>query len=84
MPGCLFLREQGIEAACRGHRPPEGKPNLEELHTELIGFDLEVQGCKMCLKRCCLPEEELIHGVRRGSMNSLADWIKTSAHVLSF
>jgi sulfur relay (sulfurtransferase) complex TusBCD TusD component (DsrE family) len=80
----LFLLEQGVEVARRGHRPPEGKTNLEELLAALIGFGLEVHGCGMCLKSCCLPEEELIHGVQRGSMKSLAGWIKTSTHVLSF
>lgn len=79
----LFLLEQGVEVARRGHKPPEGKANVEELLAELIGFGLEVQGCGMCLKSCCLPEEELIPGVQRGSMKSLAGWIRASTHVMS-
>ncbi len=80
----LFLLEKGVEVARRGHVPPEGITNLESLLNELIECGLEVEGCGMCLKNCCLPEESLIPGVRRGSMRSLANWIKTSGNVLTF
>ena len=80
----LFLLEKGVEVARRGQLPPEGITNLEDLLTELIECGLEVEGCGMCLKDCCLPEESLIPGVHRGSMRSLADWIKTSGNVLTF
>ena len=48
------------------------------------GKTVIVLGGGMCLKNCCLPEESLIPGVRRGSMRSLANWIKTSSNVLTF
>ncbi len=80
----VFLLEQGVEVARQGRTPPEGKDHLEELLAELVDVGLEVQGCGLCLKSCCLPEEELIGGVTRGSMKSLAGWIKTSDHVVTF
>ncbi|MBI3575736.1 MAG: hypothetical protein HY083_08815 [Gammaproteobacteria bacterium] len=48
------------------------------------GKTVIVLGGGMCLKNCCLPEESLIPGVHRGSMRSLANWIKTSGNVLTF
>jgi len=80
----LFLLEKGVEIARRGQRPPEGHIDLEDLLNELIECGLEVEGCGMCLKNCCLPDDVLIAGIRRGSMKSLAGWIKSSTHTLTF
>jgi sulfur relay (sulfurtransferase) complex TusBCD TusD component (DsrE family) len=80
----VFLLEKGVELARRGQQPPEGCANLEDLLNELIECGLSVEGCGMCLKNCCLPESELIPGVSRGSMKSLAAWIGASDNVLTF
>jgi sulfur relay (sulfurtransferase) complex TusBCD TusD component (DsrE family) len=80
----VFLLERGVEVGRKGHVVPEGKASLEQLLAELIAFGLEVNACGMCLTRCCLEEGDMIAGISRGSMRSLAAWVKSSDHVMTF
>jgi sulfur relay (sulfurtransferase) complex TusBCD TusD component (DsrE family) len=80
----VFLLEQGVQLGRRGQQPQPDRPDLEALLKELIDSGLEVHGCGMCLDRCCLPAADLIPGIQRGSMKSLAEWISESDHVLTF
>jgi len=84
MEARVFLLERGVELGHKGHQVPEGKENLEALLAELMECGLEVQACGMCMNTCCLEEGDMIQGITRGSMKSLAGWVKTSDHVLTF
>lgn len=80
----VHLLDDGVEVGRRGHQVPEGSVNLEELLSELIECGLEVRACGMSLGDCAIDESALINGIEKGSMKSLADWVKDSEHVMTF
>ncbi len=80
----LHLLEQGVELGRTGHRVPEGMVDLEALLKELMEYGIQVKACGMTLGDRGIEEGDLIPGIRKGSMKSLASWAKTSDHVLTF
>jgi len=80
----LHLLDDGAQLGRRGHVVPEGAVDLEALLRELIEYRLQVRGCGMALDDCGIAEGELMNGVEKGSMKSLAHWVKTSEHVVTF
>ncbi len=80
----VFLLDAGIDVGRQHHKVPEGKTDLEVLIKGLMNCSLEVQTCGLCIDACGIGEGDLIAGIRRGSMKSLAGWVKSSSHVLTF
>lgn len=80
----LHLLEQGVELGRTGHKVPKGMVDLEALLKELMECGVEVNACGMTLGDRGIEESDLIPGIRKGSMSSLAGWVKTSDHVLTF
>lgn len=64
--------------------PPEGYYNLEKMLTGFIAKGGNVRACGTCLKARGLSQEDLVEGVKAGTMMVLADWVKESQKVLSF
>ncbi len=80
----IFLLGDGVVAAKKGQKPPEGFYNLEMMLKELIDQGMEVVVCRTCLAARGLTEADLIDGARRGStVGDLAKWVKESQKVLS-
>ncbi|MBD3609156.1 MAG: DsrE family protein [Gammaproteobacteria bacterium] len=80
----VHLLDKGVEVGRSGHQVAEGDTNLEELLSELIECGLEVRACGMALDDYGIAEGELIAGIEKGSMKSLAAWVKESDNVLTF
>lgn len=80
----VHLLDQGVEVGRKAHTVPDGMVNLEELLVELIECGLEVRACGMAVDGCGIGEEQLIDGIEKGSMKSLAGWVKNSDHVIAF
>jgi len=79
----LFLLGAGVELGRRGRAAPAGGVD-PALLAELVECGLEVQACGKCMRDRGLDEDDLVAGVRRGSMRSLVAWIKDSEHVIGF
>jgi sulfur relay (sulfurtransferase) complex TusBCD TusD component (DsrE family)/uncharacterized membrane protein YedE/YeeE len=80
----VHLLDDGVQAGKRGQKPPDGAVNLEELLKELMEYGLEVNACGLALDGCKLAESEMIPGISRGSMKTLASWVNSSDRVLTF
>jgi hypothetical protein len=80
----VHLLDDGVEVGKLGQKPPEGTVNLEELIKELMEYGLEVNACGLSLDGCRIPEGEMITGISRGSMKTLATWVNGSDLVLTF
>ena len=80
----VHLLDDGVEVGKRGQKPPEGAVNLEELIKELMEYGLEVNACGLALDGCKIPEGEMIAGINRGSMKTLASWVSRSDLVTTF
>ena len=80
----VHLLDDGVEVGRRGHQPPEGVVNLEQLLAELIECGLEVRACGMALDGCGIGEGDMVAGIEKGSMKALAEWVKTSDQVMTF
>ncbi len=80
----VHLLDDGVEVGKRGHKAPAAAVNLEELLKELMEYGLEVNACGLALDGCRIPEGEMMAGISRGSMKTLADWVKGSDLVLTF
>ncbi len=80
----VHLLDDGVQVGKRGQKPPEGAVNLEELLKELMEYGLEVNACGLALDGCRIPEGEMIDGIPRGSMKTLASWVSSSDLVVTF
>jgi len=80
----IFLLGDAVNAAKKGQNTPEGYYNLEQMLTNLINKGAEVSVCGTCIQARGLKEEDLVDGVKIGSMTILAHWVKESQKVLSF
>jgi uncharacterized protein involved in oxidation of intracellular sulfur len=80
----VFLMGDGVSAAKRGQKTPEGFYNMEKMLQALIQRGVEVKVCGTCINARGLDPSELVEGVERGSMKILAEWIRDSDRVVSF
>ncbi|MBI5750612.1 MAG: YeeE/YedE family protein [Hydrogenophilales bacterium] len=80
----VHLLDDGVEVGKRGQKPPDGAVNLEELLKELMEYGLEVNACGLALDGCKLTESEMISGINRGSMKTLASWVNSSDLLVTF
>jgi len=80
----VFLMGDGVVAAKRGQRTPEGFYNMEKMLQALIQRGVEVKVCGTCINARGLDPSELVEGVERGSMKILSEWIRDSDRVVSF
>ncbi len=80
----VFLMGDSVGAAKKGQSTPEGYYNLEKMLGDLVAKGVEVKTCGTCLKSRGIREEDLVEGIKRGTMMILANWVKESDHVVSF
>jgi hypothetical protein len=80
----VHLLDDGVEVGKIGQKPPDGAVNLEELLKELMEYGLQVNACGLSLDGCKLMESEMIPGINRGSMKTLASWVSNSDLVTTF
>jgi len=80
----IFLLGDGVNAAKRGQKTPEGYYNLEKMLKELVELGVDVIVCGTCINARGLTEKDLIEEVRVGTMMNLARWVEESQKTLSF
>jgi tRNA 2-thiouridine synthesizing protein D len=86
----LFLLEDAVFAAKAGQEPPEmpvgnaRMPSCEELLKAAILEGLDVRACRVCCSERGLRDNEVIDGVRIGSMLDLVNWVVESDKTLFF
>jgi uncharacterized protein involved in oxidation of intracellular sulfur len=80
----IFLLGDAVSIAKKGQNLPEGYYNLEKMLTDFVKKGGIVRACGTCLKARGLSQENLVEGVKVGSMIGLATWVEESSNVLSF
>ena len=80
----VFLVGDAVATARKGQKPPEGYYNLEKMLKDLASHGVTVDACRTCLAARGIAEQDLVEGVKVGTMMSLAQWVEESQKVLSF
>ena len=80
----VHLLDAAVTLVRRGHEVPEGATDLGQLLGELMECGLEVAACGKALDGHGIDQAALMPDVERGSMKSLAHWVRNSDGVLSF
>jgi len=86
----LFLLEDAVFAAKKGQAPPEmpigdaRMPSCEDLLKAGVAEGLDVRACRVCCSERGLRDDEIIDGVRIGSMLDLVNWTVESDRTLFF
>ncbi|MFZ5625112.1 MAG: DsrE/DsrF/TusD sulfur relay family protein [Gemmatimonadota bacterium] len=81
----VFLMGDAAAACARaGQKVPQGYYNLERMLMVVAQHGGEVGVCGSCMDARGLGEGELASGVRRSSLEELADWTVWSDRVLVF
>ena len=80
----IFLLGDGVVAAKKGQSPPAGYYNLGNMLQELVQHGTSVLACRTCVSARGLKEEDLIQGVKIGTMMDLAKWVEGSQKLLTF
>jgi uncharacterized protein involved in oxidation of intracellular sulfur len=80
----IFLLGDGVVAAKKGQSPPAGSYNLGNMLQELVQHRSNVVVCRTCIGARGLKEEDLIQGVKVGTMMDLAKWVEASQKLLTF
>ncbi|MHA1975291.1 MAG: DsrE/DsrF/TusD sulfur relay family protein [Candidatus Hodarchaeales archaeon] len=79
----VFLFADATTCAIQKQDTPEYYYNIERM-IRSVARKGNVEACGVCLDARGLKNVQLIDGVKRSSMNELADWILTSDKVMSF
>lgn len=80
----IFLLGDGVTAAKKGQKPPEGFYNIEKMLTELAERGVEIVACRTCLSARGLTQEDMLQGARVGTTSgNLVRFIEESQKVLS-
>ena len=79
----VFLIGDGVACAVAGQALPEGHYHLDRMLKPLVRRG-EVGCCGTCLDARGLREEQLLEGVRRSSLEELADWTLWADKLLTF
>jgi len=80
----VFLMGDGVTAAKRGQSVPEGYFNLERMLRAVARRGVEIGACGTCMDARGLTDPDLVDGVRRGTLEQLADWTREADRVLVF
>lgn len=79
----IFLMGEAVYTAKKNQKTPENYPNMGKLLQEIIKNGGKILGCLPCLKTRGMTEEDLIEGVKPGTITDLTNWIKESKMVLN-
>lgn len=80
----LFLMGDGVHAARRGQEPRGAHASVESMLAGLLGQGAPVVACGTCCQTRGLDEQDLIEGVRVGTIHDLAELVLGSDRQLSF
>ena len=80
----VFLVSDGVVAAKRGQKPPEGSYNLERTLAQLMANGVAVRLCVTCCEERGISQGEVVEGAVIGTMVGVAEAVLASDKVLSF
>ena len=80
----VFLMADAVLAAKAGQKTPEGYYNLERMLRRLLAAMGEVLLCGPCMAARGMPEQEMVEGTRRSTMDELAAATLAADKVLMF
>jgi sulfur relay (sulfurtransferase) complex TusBCD TusD component (DsrE family) len=80
----LFFMGDGVHTGRAGQEPLTAHAALEGMLREALDRSVPVVLCGTCCKARGLTEDDLIGGVRVGTISELADLVRTADRVVSF
>lgn len=80
----VFLMADAISCAKSGQKVPEGYYNLNQMFKALTAREIPIGACGTCMEARGLADADLIEGVRRSTMQELADWTVEADKVIVF
>lgn len=80
----VFLLGDGIVCGLAGFNPAHADYNPQEMLRQLNSLGVQIRVCGTCMDARGIPNESLIDGVGRSSMDELADWADQCDKVFSF
>jgi len=80
----VFLMADSVTCTLKGQETPKGYYNLERMFKYLINKDMEIHACGSCMETRGVSEEDFIDGVKKSTMDQLADWSLESDKVIVF
>lgn len=80
----LFLMADAVQCARQGQTVPQGYYNVERMITIAVRQHVEVGACGSCMDARALPDDALIPGVHRSSMDELSLWTLWADKVLVY
>jgi uncharacterized protein involved in oxidation of intracellular sulfur len=79
----VFLLGDAVACAVAGQQLPEGHYHLDRMLKPLVRRG-KVGCCGTCLDTRGLDESQLVEGVRRSSLDELAEWTLWADRVITF
>lgn len=80
----VFLLGDAAACAAAGQKVPQGYYNIGDMLSSVIRRKVDVAVCGTCMDARGIPEERLVEGAVRGSMDLLTEWTKAADKVLVF
>lgn len=80
----LFLMGDAVGCAIAGQKLPDGYYKLDRMLTSVIRHGGEVGCCGTCMDARGIPDEMLIEGADRSTLEALADWTLEADKVVVF
>ena len=70
----IFFMADAVQCARGGQQTPNGYYNLERMLIVAVRHGAEIGACGSCMDARALPEDALVPGVHRSSMDELSAW----------
>ncbi len=80
----VFLIGDGVSAAHRNQKVPQGFYNVEVMIANVARSGAEIGICGSCMDARGITEGEIAEGTRRSNLAELADWTAWADKVLVF
>lgn len=80
----IFLMGDAVACALAGQAAPDGYYHLDRMLIAALRHGANVSCCGSCMDARALPEEQLVDGARRSTLEELADWTLWADQSLTF
>ncbi len=80
----VFLMADSVTCALEGQDTPEGYYNLGRMFKYLVNKGMDIHACGSCMDTRGITEEDFVDGVKRSTMDKLAEWTLRSDDVIVF
>jgi len=80
----LFLFGDSVGCAVANQKVPEGFYRLDHMLGDVVRSGGDVSCCGSCMDARGIPEDALLKGAQRGSLEQSADWTAWADKVLVF